>query len=113
MSKYYHTCQDCGANLDPGEHCTCENLEPKLYRNGLVMVEALLWTGKNHAKIESFLTTDNFYYDFHQVTGGLIIKTAEGEHPANIGDYIVKDTKGNFYSCSPSVLEATCILQEE
>lgn len=20
---YYHTCPDCGANLDPGEHCDC------------------------------------------------------------------------------------------
>lgn len=21
----YHTCPYCGANLDPGEHCDCEN----------------------------------------------------------------------------------------
>lgn len=21
---YYHTCPDCGANLDPGEKCDCE-----------------------------------------------------------------------------------------
>ena len=24
MSKYYHTCPLCGANLDPGERCDCE-----------------------------------------------------------------------------------------
>lgn len=23
MSKYYHTCPLCGANLDPGERCDC------------------------------------------------------------------------------------------
>lgn len=22
--NYYHTCPNCGANLDPGEHCDCE-----------------------------------------------------------------------------------------
>ena len=22
---YYWTCPECGANLDPGEKCTCEN----------------------------------------------------------------------------------------
>ena len=22
---YYHTCLDCGANLDPGEKCDCQN----------------------------------------------------------------------------------------
>jgi len=24
---YYHTCPYCGANLDPGEHCDCEQKE--------------------------------------------------------------------------------------
>ena len=23
--SYYHTCPDCGANLDPGETCDCKN----------------------------------------------------------------------------------------
>ena len=23
MSRYYRTCPDCGANLDPGEKCDC------------------------------------------------------------------------------------------
>lgn len=22
---YYHACPDCGANLDPGEKCDCQN----------------------------------------------------------------------------------------
>lgn len=29
MAKFYNTCLDCGANLDPGEHCDCrEAKEP-------------------------------------------------------------------------------------
>jgi len=23
--RYYHTCPCCGANLDPGERCDCED----------------------------------------------------------------------------------------
>ena len=26
--SYYHVCSDCGANLDPGEHCDCR-CQPK------------------------------------------------------------------------------------
>ena len=22
---YYHTCERCGSNLDPGEHCSCQD----------------------------------------------------------------------------------------
>lgn len=25
MSTYYHTCPYCGANLDPGERCDCQD----------------------------------------------------------------------------------------
>lgn len=25
MKKYYWTCRDCGANLDPNEKCDCQN----------------------------------------------------------------------------------------
>lgn len=28
--KYYHTCPNCGANLDPGEKCDCQNEKKKL-----------------------------------------------------------------------------------
>ena len=27
MGTYYRTCPDCGANLDPGEQCTCQTDE--------------------------------------------------------------------------------------
>lgn len=26
MSRYYRTCPECGANLDPGEICDCKNV---------------------------------------------------------------------------------------
>ena len=29
---YYTVCKKCGASLDPGEHCECENLTPPKHR---------------------------------------------------------------------------------
>nr|DAW08416.1 MAG TPA: DNA-directed RNA polymerase [Caudoviricetes sp.] len=30
MNKYYHTCPDCGANLDPEEKCDSNKKENKM-----------------------------------------------------------------------------------
>lgn len=32
---YYHTCPECGANLDPGEQCDCQQ-EKQEYQDNLV-----------------------------------------------------------------------------
>ena len=31
--SYFHTCEECGANLDPGEHCDCK--EVRQNENGI------------------------------------------------------------------------------
>lgn len=28
--SYYRTCPNCGANLDPGEHCDCQDKKEEL-----------------------------------------------------------------------------------
>lgn len=37
----------------------------------------------------------------------IIICTLEGEMRANIGDWIIKGVKGEFYPCKPDIFEAT------
>jgi hypothetical protein len=39
--------------------------------------------------------------------GRLIIPTLEGVHVANIGDYIIKGIKGEFYPCKPDIFAQT------
>jgi hypothetical protein len=58
---------------------------------------------------ESYMTASgiNFYMDFSKVEGGLVIKTLEGEHIANIGDYIIKGIKGEFYPCKEDIFKLT------
>jgi hypothetical protein len=41
------------------------------------------------------------------VNNNLIIKTKEGDHIANVGDWIIKGVEGEFYPCKPSIFEAT------
>ena len=71
------------------------------YRKKPVVVDAVQWTGENQREMFDFLTDHklmndymtasgkNFYVDHFKVPGGLIIRTLEGEHIANISDYIM------------------------
>jgi len=89
------------------------------YRKKPVIIEAVKWTGGNHREMFDFLTDgkykddfmcasgQHFYIDHHKVRGGLVIKTLEGELVANIGDYIIKGIKGEYYPCKPDVFEQT------
>lgn len=35
------------------------------------------------------------------------IRTLEGNHLCNIGDYIIKGVQGEFYPCKPDIFEET------
>lgn len=37
----------------------------------------------------------------------MVIKTLEGNHRADIGDWIIRGVKGEFYPCKPDIFEAT------
>mgnify|MGYP001154092603 CR=1 FL=1 len=77
-----------------------------MYKKKPVVIEAVKWDGKNHREMRNFLG-DNFYIDHEKVTGGLVIKTLEGDHLASIGDYIIKGVKGEFYPCKPDIFKLT------
>ena len=96
------------------------------YKKKPIIIEAVLWNGKNQREVFDFLTNntkendpatleeDTFRIDL--VNGGcqvgnLIIKTLEGEMLANIGDYIIKEPFPTndriFYPCKPDIFENT------
>ena len=39
--------------------------------------------------------------------GRMMIATLEGPHHANLGDWIIRGVKGEFYPCKPDIFEAT------
>ena len=75
------------------------------YRKKPVVIEAMQWMGK--------------YQDLQEWTRGecnqwfidddkrLIIPTLEGLFKANLGDWIIRGIKGEFYPCKPDIFVAT------
>lgn len=82
------------------------------YRKKPIVIEAMLWKGTrgSFVSIVTFMGNKNIGVsrDFKL----LDIKTLEGNMLANIGDYIIKGVKGEFYPCKPDIFEKTYELVE-
>jgi len=75
------------------------------YRKKPVIVDAVLWTGKNFAECINFcppLLSETYRGDER-----LTIPTLEGKMTAETGDYIIKGIKGEFYPCKPDIFKQT------
>lgn len=76
----------------------------RTYRKKPVVVEAVQWTGENHAEMCEFIDPEVFEI-IPRV--GLVIHTLEGDHHASPGDYIIKGVNGEFYPCKPDIFAKT------
>ena len=76
----------------------------RAYRKKPVTVEAVQWTGENHAEMCEFIDQEVFEI-IPRV--GLVIHTLEGDHHASPGDYIIKGVNGEFYPCKPDIFAKT------
>ena len=78
----------------------------KKYVKKSIVVEAVRNIGGNVSEIRKF--TDGKSRPVYTLNGYVyLIDTLEGTMTANIGDYIIKGVKGEFYPCKPDVFEAT------
>ena len=76
----------------------------RAYRKKPVTVEAVQWTGENHAEMCEFIDPEVFEI-IPRV--GLVIHTLEGDHHASPGNYIIKGVNGEFYPCKPDIFAKT------
>lgn len=83
------------------------------YRKKPVVIDAIQWTGENHAEIEAFMGYGGYKWSSIHPDAHLIIFTLEGDHRAITGSWIVKGIKGEFYPCKPDIFAATYELVEE
>lgn len=79
------------------------------YRKKPVTIEALKWLGNNEAEMNAFVPSHQHRYE----PDGLYIMTLEGDHKANIGDFIVKGVKGEFYPVKSDIFAMTYEVVEE
>jgi len=78
------------------------------FRKKPVVVEAIRWTGKNCDEIAEFLRGVLLErLGFIIQDAPFTIVTLEGNHRADIGDWIIKGVKGEFYPCKPDIFEQT------
>jgi hypothetical protein len=73
------------------------------WRKKPVEVEAVKWTGENIVEMEQFATTKVQY----TIDNRLLVETKEGVMRADIGDFIIKGVKGEYYPCKPDIFEMT------
>lgn len=88
--------------------------EPKKYRKKPVVIEAMLYDGSVGSLDAIFQWLGGDYgvkAELKENHGGernvLCIDTLEGAMDAQIGDYIIKGVKDEFYPCKPDIFGAT------
>lgn len=85
------------------------------YRKKPVVIEAMQFfdDADTLIKLSEFMN-DDIRVDYSMSDKPVLkIQTLEGEHIANIGDYIIKGVKGEFYPCKPDIFEMTYELTKE
>lgn len=88
------------------------------YRKKPVIIEAIQWIGSNLREVIAFtdgppdtrtMHAQMAWDDYSDLVDrdGLKIHTLEGKMLANVGDWIIKGVKGEFYPCKPEIFAAT------
>jgi hypothetical protein len=88
------------------------------FRKKPVVIEAVQWNGANLREVIAFTDGPPDMRSMHSNMkweeycdlvnrDGLKIFTLEGKMSANIGDWVIKGVRGEFYPCKPDIFEAT------
>lgn len=75
------------------------------YRKKPVIINAVQYGPYSAPTLELLMHLDGCSYRMNEVEG-LVIETLEGDMRADIGDYIIKGVKGEYYPCKPDIFEA-------
>ena len=88
--------------------------KPHQFRKKPVVIEAVQFVGGNHLEIAEFMNAASkaqldisHLNDAYDDACYLIIPTLEGDHKANVGDWIIKGVNGEFYPCKPDIFAKT------
>jgi len=81
-----------------------------MYVKKPIPVQAIKWTGENIDEIVSFCPV---CYKKGSDDDTLLVSTLEGVMTANLGDYIIKGIKGEFYPCKQDIFEESYVNAED
>lgn len=83
------------------------------YRKKPLFIDAFKWTGDREQTedpkwiIDAIEEGKVWFNNIGTPNATMVIKTLEGNHIANRGDYIIKCANGEIYPCKPEIFEMT------
>ena len=83
------------------------------YRKKPVVIDAVLLVDDNAGQIVEWITSQGGRAVMRGGPKGgslkatVIINTLEGQHRADVGDYVIRGVAGEFYPCKPDIFRAT------
>lgn len=88
--------------------------EPTKYRKKPVVIEAMQVIDDlaNHVAVGQWITDNGGEAIIPWPDPWLVIRTLEGDMRAEIGDYVIRGVKGEFYPCKPEIFAATYEAEE-
>lgn len=72
-----------------------------------VEIEAIQFVGENANDILKFMKSPLPKGVVAGAAKKIVIHTLEGKTTANVGDWIIRGVKGEFYPCNPDIFAAT------
>lgn len=91
-----------------------DEIAPDSYRKKPVVIQAIRWCGTNLKEVIDFTglhpSADKWTWaEYEEVvrTKGFKLFTLEGPHMVDIGDYVIRGVKGEFYACKPDIFWMT------
>jgi hypothetical protein len=86
-------------------------IRSRKFRKKPVVIDAFQYTGESSTNnfpswLKEAAIDMKVYFNTHHGMS-LTIKTLEGDHRADINDWIIKGIKNELYPCNPDIFEAT------
>jgi len=82
----------------------------RMFRKKPAVIKAMEWKGDNFEELEDFSDGEKIVSNPDKT---LTIETLEGNHTANVGDWIIEGIKGELYPCKPDIFKETYEEVEE
>jgi len=83
------------------------------YRKKPVVIEAIQFTEESKDQAYNFVRCNCIAEFDDKKKPVLLIQTLEGDMKAEVGDWIIKGVKGEFYPCKPDIFEMTYVKSQK
>jgi len=77
------------------------------YRKRPVVIDAMQWDGTNQFALMRWSESFGGSTEWRFSGSNIYINTLEGDMRADVGDWIIRGVKGEYYPCKPDIFAAT------